>query len=37
MEGAYFAAGSVAWEGSFQDGDGTRADLGVSEDLAEVG
>ena len=37
MDGAYFAAGMVAREESFQDGEEIEADIGVGEDLVGVG
>ena len=37
MDGTCLAAGTVAWEGSFQGGKEMRAEAGVGEDLAEVG
>ena len=36
MDGACFAVGVVAREGSFQGDKGTRAKVGVCKDLAEV-
>ena len=37
VDGVYISVGMVAKEGSFQGGEGTRAETGVGEDLAEVG
>ena len=37
MDGTCLALGMVAGEGSFQGGEGTRSEVGVDEDLAEVG
>ena len=37
MDGACCPAGMVEREESLQDGEGTRAEVGVGEDLAEVG
>ena len=34
--GACFRSGTVAREGSFHSGDGTRVEAAVGEDLAEV-
>ena len=36
MFGACFAKYTVAKEGSFEGGEGARAEVGVGEDLAEV-
>ena len=32
MDGTCLAEGAVAWEGSFQGGEGTRIEAGVGED-----
>ena len=37
MDGACFVVSMVAREGSFQGSEGTSAEVGVGEDLAEVG
>jgi hypothetical protein len=37
VDGTCLAAGMVARVGSFQGGEGTWAEAGVCEDLAEVG
>ena len=37
MDGACFAMGTVAREGLFQSGEGTRVEVGLGDDLAEVG
>jgi hypothetical protein len=37
VDRACFAASAVARKGSFQDDEGTWAEAGVGEDLAEVG
>ena len=37
MDGTFPAAGMFIREGSFQGGEGTRAEEDVGEDLAEVG
>ena len=37
MDRACFEAGSIVWEGSVQGGEETRTEVGVREDLAEVG
>ena len=36
MDGICFAVGTVAGEGSFQGGEGTRVEAGVGDDLAEI-
>ena len=36
MDETGLAAGTVAGKGSFQDGEGTRAEADVGEDLAEA-
>jgi hypothetical protein len=37
VDGTCLAAGMVVGEGSFCSGGGTRAEVGVGENLAEVG
>ena len=37
VDEAFFAAGLLAWEGSFRSGEKTRVEVGVSEDLVELG
>ena len=37
MDGVCVTAGKIPTEGSFQGGEGTWAEAGVVEDLAEVG
>ena len=37
VDGTCLAAGMVAGEGSFQGGEGMRLDMGVGEDLSQVG
>jgi hypothetical protein len=36
VNGAFLAMGTVARKGSFEGGEGTRAEAGVGEDLKEI-
>ena len=37
MDGTYISESTLAREGFFQDGEGMRAEAGISEDLADDG